>query len=86
MAKKWLTDKNIALIVLVKEAEGIKVPTEKELLDILKKSRDIKHEAYVDKSYDEPLISSKPKAVKVVSKTENKELPGFMTADEIIED
>ncbi len=68
LAKKWITDKNMALLVLVKEADGIKIPTEKELLDIVKASKTKKYEAYVDESTDEPLMAEKPKAGKVVSK------------------
>ncbi len=73
LAKKWITDKNMALLVLVKEAEGIKIPTEKELLDIVKASKTKKYEAYVDEANDEPLMASKPKVGKVISKTENKD-------------
>jgi len=72
MAKKWITDKNMAILVLVKEAEGIKIPTEKELLEIVNASKTKKYEAYVDESSDEPLMAKKPKALKVVSKIENK--------------
>jgi len=73
LAKKWMIDKNMAILVLVKEADGIKVPTEKELLDIIKASKEKKYEAYVDQSNDEPLIAEMPKASKVINKAENKE-------------
>jgi zinc protease len=73
LAKKWITDKNMALLVLVKEAEGIKIPTEKELLDIVKASKTKKYEAYVDEANDEPLMAAKPKAGKAISKLENKD-------------
>jgi zinc protease len=60
-------------MVLVKEADGIKVPTEQELLQIVKASKEKKYEAYVDAANDEPLMAEKPKASKVISKIENKE-------------
>ena len=73
LAKKWITDKNMALLVLIKEGEGIKIPTEQELLDIIKASKEKTYQAYVDKSSDEPLMAEKPKPSKVTGKTENKE-------------
>jgi len=72
LAKKWITDKNIALMILVKEGEGIKVPTEAEILGILKAAKEKKYEPYVDQSTDEPLMAKKPTATKVVAKTEDK--------------
>lgn len=72
LAKKWITDNNIALMILVKEAEGIKIPTEEEVLSIIKASKEKKYDAYVDESSEEPLMAKKPISSKVVSKTENK--------------
>ena len=73
LAKKWITDKNMAVLVLVKEAENIKIPTEAELLDIIKASKTKKYEAYVDQSSNAPIMTTKPIAGKVITKTENKE-------------
>jgi len=73
LAKKWITDNNMALLVTTKEKEGAIIPTEKELLEIVKKAKAKKYEAYVDKTTDEPLMTNKPKATKVISKKENKE-------------
>ncbi|NJO91468.1 MAG: insulinase family protein [Chloroflexia bacterium] len=73
LAKKWITDKNMALLVLVKDAEGVKIPEEQKLLDIVKASKTKIYEAYVDEANDEPLMAAKPKTGTVVSKTENKD-------------
>ena len=72
LAKKWITDNNLAVLVRVKEAENIKIPTEKEILDIITASKNKKYEAYVDKSTDAPLMTNKPNAGKVIAKSENK--------------
>ncbi len=73
LAKKWITDKNMAVLVLVKEGENIKIPTESELLDIIKASKTKKYEAYVDLTSNTPIMATKPVAGKVITKTENKD-------------
>ncbi len=73
LAKKWITDKNMTLLVLVKEADGIKIPTTQELLDIVKASKNKKYEAYKEEISNDPIMAKMPKAGKVISKTENKE-------------
>ncbi len=78
LAKKWITDKNMTLLVLVKEADGIKIPTTKELLDVVKASKNKKYTAYEEKVSSEPLMPKMPTAGKVVSKTTNKKF-GFTT-------
>ncbi len=73
LAKKWITDKNMTLLVLVKEADGIKIPTEQELLDIVKASKNKQYKAYEEKVSNDPIMAEMPKAGKVIAKKENKE-------------
>ena len=74
LAKKWVTDNNMALLVTVKEAENIKLPTEAELLNIIDASKTKKYEAYKDETTNAPIMASKPVGSKVITKTENKEV------------
>ena len=67
LAKKWVTDNNMAVLVLVKEGPNIKVPTEAEILEIITASKNKKYEAYVDESTDAPLMATKPAVGKVSS-------------------
>jgi zinc protease len=76
LAAKWITDNNMVVLVEATEKEGIKVPTEKELLDIIANSKKAVVTAYVDKFKAEPLVNEDLKGSKVTSKTENKDL-GF---------
>ena len=76
LAAKWITDNNMVVLVEAPEKEGIKVPTEKELLDIIAASKKTVVTAYVDKFKAEPLVKEDLKGSKVTSKTENKDL-GF---------
>lgn len=72
LAKKWITDKNLAMIVLVKEGEGIIIPEEEDLLAVIKSTREKKYEAYVDEDSEESLMTEMPKSSKIISRTENK--------------
>ncbi len=67
LAKKWITDNNLAVLVLVKEGANIKIPTETEILDIINASKTKKYEAYVDESTNAPLMANRPQAGKVTA-------------------
>jgi zinc protease len=74
LAKKWITDKNMAMVVMAPEKEGVKIPTEAQILETIKNAKAKKLEAYVDNSNSAPLLAQKPASSKVVNKVENKEL------------
>jgi zinc protease len=76
LAAKWLSDNNMAVVITAPDKDGIKVPTEKQILDIISNSKKATVAAYVDKFKAEPLIKEDLKGSKVTSKVENKEL-GF---------
>ena len=57
LVKSWITDENIVCVITAPEKEGVTVPTEKEILDILKSIRTMKTEPWVDNYKDEPLFS-----------------------------
>lgn len=75
LATEWITDENIVIIVTAPEKEGVLVPTEKQMLDIIASSKNKELAPYVDKFKAEPLVNEADLAgTKVVSKIENKEL------------
>jgi zinc protease len=76
LAKEFVTDDNMALVVMAPEKSGVEVPTEAEILKIIKDSKSIDLQPYVDKFREEPLVIAELKGSKVVSKIENTEL-GF---------
>ena len=76
LAKEYVTDNNMALVVMAPDKEGVKVPNEADILKIVKNAKSTELQPYVDKFKEEALVTADLKGSKVVSKTENKEL-GF---------
>ena len=72
IGQTWTTDKNEIALITAQEKEGVRVPTEKEVIDIIKTVKTEKIDAYVDKVSDTPLLSEMPKASKVLKRTDNK--------------
>ncbi len=74
LAKKWMTKENRVIAVTGPEKEDVKIPTEKELLDLWKKAEAKKMEAYVDNFANRPLVAAEPTPGTVSSevKKENK--------------
>lgn len=71
MMKALVTDSNQVVAVFGPEKEGLKMPTEEAIRNILK---EVKAEAltpYVDKVSDEPLMKEAPKGGKIVAETKN---------------
>lgn len=76
LAKKWITDENMALVVTAPEKEGVKVPTKDQILAVIKNSKTKQLEPYVDNFKTEPLLAEELTGSKVTAKKENKEV-GF---------
>jgi len=76
LAAKWIIDENVAVVVTAPEKDGDKMPTEKQLTDIIASTKKAVITAFVDKFKKEPLIKEDLKGSKVISKKENKDL-GF---------
>ncbi|TAL65192.1 MAG: insulinase family protein [Bacteroidetes bacterium] len=72
LGQTWTTDENMAALITAQEKEGVKVPTEAQVKDIIKAVKTMKIEAYVDKVSDVPLLSQPPVATKVVKRTDDK--------------
>ncbi len=76
LGRLWITDKNIIALVTAQEKEGIKVPTEQQVAEIIKSVKSKKLEAYIDKVSDAPLLPTLPAPTSVIKRTENTEF-GF---------
>ena len=73
LAKYFITDNNICVTITAPDKEGVNVPTEADVLKILKDSKNDDVTAYVDKVSSSPLLETKPVGSKVVSKKVNDE-------------
>lgn len=74
MGREWITENNIIALVTAQEKEGIKIPGDKEIVEMIKNARLKDVEAYVDKVTDAPLLDEMPVPSPVKSIQEN---PGF---------
>lgn len=66
LAGKYITDENRVIAVSMPEKEGVKVPTEKDLLAVFEDAKKIAVTPYQDNVSTEPLIAAEPKAGKIV--------------------
>ncbi|MFH0843190.1 MAG: insulinase family protein [Bacteroidota bacterium] len=71
LAGKLITNSNIIVLITAQEKEGVSVPSEEKVAEIIKSARSKKVEAYVDNVLDAPLLSEIPAGTPVVSRTEN---------------
>ena len=51
LGKEWITDDNIVVLVTAQEKDGIRVPTESQVLDIIRSIKEKKIEAYSRKCF-----------------------------------
>jgi len=72
----WIKDDNMAMVVSMPEKEGLKVPSEEQIMNAIKSAKAAKLEAYKDEADNKPLLAQLPKGGKVKSRKENKEF-GF---------
>lgn len=73
-----ITDKNMLMAALCPDREGITLPTEAELKEVINKAKSEKLEAYVDNTINEPLMTALPKPGKIAKEKSN---PTFGTTE-----
>ncbi len=71
LGQKWITDANIVALITAPEKEGVKVPTESQVIAIIKSVKGMKIEAYAEKVSDAPLLAVIPVSTKVTKRTDN---------------
>ncbi|MFA6779844.1 MAG: insulinase family protein [Paludibacteraceae bacterium] len=74
IAKKYIGEKNMTVLISGPEKEGVSLPAEKEVLAIIDSVRNIVLDPYVDKALDKPLVPKVPKKGKVKSEKKNAKL------------
>lgn len=74
--KEIITDKNLVVISMCPDKEGVVVPTKEQLAAVVDGVKAEKVDAYVDNAIIEPLMAELPKAGKIAKTVENKVL-GF---------
>ena len=67
LAKQWVNDENRVVVITAPEIEGVKVPKEDEIRDVLKEVGNTEIEPYEDAVSDVPLIEYEPSGSKVVN-------------------
>ncbi len=72
LAKQWITDKNLVVLINAPEKESVVLPKEEEVKKIIEEVKNMNIEPYVDKVSNEPLFSEEVKPGKIDSKTKNK--------------
>ncbi|HPA87286.1 MAG TPA: insulinase family protein [Bacteroidales bacterium] len=71
LGKEWIKDENIVVLVTAREKEGVKVPTEGDVLDIIKSAAGLELEPYAEELSEEPLLKEEPIPGKVTGITGN---------------
>ncbi len=66
----WTTDTDMAALLTAQEKEGVSVPNEQQVREIISSVRSKKIEAYVDKVTDVPLLREAPAGSKVIKRTD----------------
>jgi len=73
LPKAWITKENRTAILTAPAKDGLKIPTEDRIRELLAENEKIEVEAYKDKFLDMPLLEKAPKAGKVTAQKEVKE-------------
>lgn len=66
LAKKWIIEKNRAIVLTAPDKESIILPTEDQIRTVLARAKGMEVEPYKDKFLDMPLLAKTPTAGKVV--------------------
>ena len=71
IVKNWITDENIVFYLTAPEKDGVNIPTEQEVLNILRNYKNIKTEPWVDNFNSEPLFNETVEAITPIQTASN---------------
>ncbi len=71
LARQWLTDENICVVVTAPEKPEIKVPSEVDVIRLLQTVKQAEITEYSDRVIDEPLLAAKPEGSRVFRRKDN---------------
>ncbi len=74
LAKQFLKDENMVIVLTGPDKEGVSYPSEHELLETLDRIRSTNLDPYVDETVDEPLMDADLKAVPIVGEKKMEDL------------
>ncbi|TAE73774.1 MAG: insulinase family protein, partial [Bacteroidetes bacterium] len=74
LAKKWITNENRVVSIVMPEKTGVTVPTEKDVLDVLAMVEKTEVKPYEDKSVKEPLMVQMPTKGSIVGEKKMPEI------------
>jgi zinc protease len=74
LVNQWITDNNTVVRLSAPEKEGVKIPSEKELLAVYKAAVIKEIQPYVDAVSDEPLVAIPPKPSELVKEVKHEKL------------
>ena len=74
LAKEFVSDNNMALVVMAPDKSGVTVPTENDILKVIKDSKSVDLQPYVDNFKEEPLVKGDLKGSKIISSREDTQL------------
>ncbi|TFG42509.1 MAG: insulinase family protein, partial [Bacteroidia bacterium] len=73
LGRTWTSEMNMITLLTAQEKEGIRVPSEQQIAEIIRSVSSKKVEAYIDNVTDAPLLSTEPSPAAVTKRTENSE-------------
>jgi zinc protease len=73
LGRSWTTDENMLVLITAQEKEGVEVPDEQKVAEIIKSVKSKKIEAYIDKVSDAPLLPEQPVPTTVTKTIGNSE-------------
>jgi len=71
LAEDWITGDNMLVLIAAQEKEGVTVPSEQEVAEMIRSAGSKKVDPYVDEVTDVPLLPKDPVPSPVVTRTEN---------------
>jgi len=66
LAWEWITDDNMVILVTAPDKDGVTVPDQAKILQIIAESKTKEIEAYIDRVNEDPLMKEKPKGTEIV--------------------
>lgn len=74
LAKKWVTDENLVIVLTGTEKEGIEMPSEEDILNIIEDVNISEIEPYKEEEVAEGFMTKAPTAGKIINTTKHDEL------------
>lgn len=74
ISNKWVRDDNMAIVLNTVQKEGVDIPTNKEVIALIDKVKNLELEPYIDKLSNVKLLETPPNPGRIVATEYNKEV------------